>query len=164
MPSRDFSFSFPFPPLQVPAASGVPHPGQKWLPYPHRMTASPPGLGEPQSQQMSFASDSRPHTPRSFLVPQGRLESTRDLPRLHIPPLHVPESPHVRRRSSLPYSLPQDPVRAVLSATSSSSHGGSPSAPSRARRFDPVREAASERSASQSTDTSTPPRIDTPHV
>jgi hypothetical protein len=170
-PSRDFTFNFPFPPLQVPHAT------QNWFPPPHRMTASPPHLSlvgeQPQSRQrrMSFTPPgSRPHTPRSSSLvppPHSRLESARDLPRLRIPPLHVPESPHARQRSSLPYSPSQDPFRAVLSTTttttSGSSRGGSPSAP-RARRFDPVREAASERSASQGTDSSTPPRIDTPHV
>jgi hypothetical protein len=191
-PSRDFTFNFPFPPLQVPHAT------QNWFPPPHhhRMTASPPHLSmgekqlqpqpqqqrpqqqqQQQQQQMFFtaAPGSRPHTPRSSSVvppPHSRLESARDLPRLRIPPLHVPESPHAaaRQRSSWSYSPSQDPVRAVLSTTttttttnSGSSRGGSPSAP-RARRFDPVREAASERSASQGTDSSTPPRIDTPHV
>jgi len=149
----------------------------------------------------SFASESRPQTPPSFLVPHRRFESSRDLPRLQIPPLHVPDSPHgqhrqnqnqhqdkkqqqqqqQQQRSALRYtppsSLPPEPQdsarfsqpseRSLLSTTSRSSsrgEGESSPAPPRARRFDPVREAASERSASQGTDTSTPPRIDTPHI
>ncbi|KAH9977466.1 hypothetical protein BJV74DRAFT_888445 [Russula compacta] len=143
-----------------------------------------------QQQPTPFtSSESRPQTPGTFLVPHRRLESVRDLPRLQIPPpLHVPESPHgqqqqqqqqqqPQQRSALPvprYSpLSHDPLRfsqpserALLSTTTSgSSHGENSPAPLRARRFDPVREAASERSGSQGTDTSsTPPRIDTPHV
>jgi hypothetical protein len=158
VPSQDFTFK-----LQVPEASygGTPYASRNGFPHPHRLTASPPHLGESRSQRMSFGSDSRPQTPRSPLVPQGRIESARDLPRLHIPPLHVPGSPHVRQRSSLAYSPPQDPVRAVFSTTSSPSRCGNPSTASLARRFDPVREAASDRSGAV---VSTALHIDTPHA
>ena len=202
--------------------------------------SSPPSPFTPASASASV-SESRPQTPASsFLVPRRR-----DLPRLQIPPLHVPESPHTNtnthannahapahvqqqhvhvqqqqaqaqqrsalpRYSSPPLSLPfppphshQDPARfsqpsdralpSLLLSTAPrrsppSSRGGGDCSPvpahahapmsapasassstSRARRFDPVREAASESSRSgslgtdsMSTGTGTPPRIDTP--
>ncbi|KAI9449352.1 hypothetical protein BJY52DRAFT_252813 [Lactarius psammicola] len=194
MPSREFTFSLPFPPLHVPevSASTSSHFAQTRFPPPppnhHPVaTSSPPRLtlsagGEALLPPPPFATESRPPTPGSFLAPPRGLEPTRDLPRAHrIPPLHVPDTPHVhphaRQRPALPLSPPRGPrhaqsfplhpaERAVLSATSGSSRGGSPpvSVRSRARRFDPVREAASERSGSQGTDVSTPPRPDTPHV
>jgi hypothetical protein len=275
VPSRDFTFNHPFPPLhlQVPETSGVVLLGGSQSQYPtmtplRPLAASshhPLGLssssssGRPRSQQTSSSSspssppspfapasasasisESRPQTPASsFLVPRGR-----DLPRLQIPPLHVPESPHTNtnphannahahahvqhvhvqqqqqqqqqqaqrsalpRYSSPPLSLPlppphshQDPARfsqpsdralpsLLLSTTPRrsppTSRGGGESSPvpahahapmsapasassstSRTRRFDPVREAASEcsRSGSLGTDsmsTGTPPRINTP--
>ena len=242
VPSRDFTFNYPFPPLlQVPEAGGAssspshsPSPYGRQSQYPSHalpLTASHSlGLSRPRSQQTStsptsttktsFTADSRPQTP-AFLVPRPRFESSRDLPRLQIPPLHVPESPHGQhqlnhhehrhningnnqhhhqrqqqqqqqhqQRSALHYS-PPSPLPPVphgsarfsqqgserpllLSSTSSRSSSRSAShspptpatatVPTRSRRFDPVREAASERSASQGTDTSTPPRIDTPHT
>ena len=274
VPSRDFTFNHPFPPLhlQAPETGGALLLGGSQNQYPtmtplrpltassHHSLGLSSSSGRPRSQQTSSSSSpsspsspfapafvssastsvskSRPQTPvSSFLVPRRR-----DLPRLQIPPLHVPESPntnpqastaharahvhvHVQqqpqhqpqrsappRYPSPPLSLPllppptshQDPAarfsrptdRALpgllLSTTSSAaprpsrstSRGGggderSPvpahapmsapasSATSRARRFDPVREAASEcsRSGSLGTDsmsTGTPPRIDTP--
>ncbi|KAH9992156.1 hypothetical protein BJV77DRAFT_1067902 [Russula vinacea] len=277
VPSRDFTFNHPFPPLhlQVPETSGAMLLGGSQNQYPtmtplRPLTASshhPLGLsssssGRPRSQQTSTSSspssppspftpasasasvsESRPQTPASsFLVPR------RDLPRLQIPPLHVPESPHTNtnphannahahahvqqqhvhvlqqqqaqaqvqrsalpRYSSPPLSLPlppphshQDPARfsqpsdralpsLLLSTTPRrsppTSRGGGDCSPvpahahapmsapasassssnSRTRRFDPVREAASECSRSgslgtdsMSTGTGTPPRIDTP--
>lgn len=252
MPSRDFTFSHPFPPLhlQVPETSGVFGAGQNQYPtmIPLRpLTASShhslapssnASSGRPRSQHTSSSSSSspssppspfppaaasvslsRPQTPvSSFLVPRHR-----DLPRLRIVPLHVPESPHTnthannthahasvhvhvhvqqqsqrsapQRYSPPPLSLLPDPTRfshsdralpSLFHSTSSTSRGDeiSPvpahasvsasasipasSSASRARRFDPVREAASEcsRSGSLGTDSSmstgTPPRIDTP--
>ena len=144
MPSREFTFSLPFPPmLRMPEPSP-----------PFSQTRFPP-----------FATPPRTHSPGPFLpTPRGR-----------IPRLHVPETPPSRRRPTLTYSppprdprpalpfLPPSAERAAHSATSGSSRGGSPPLPvrARARRFDPVREAASERSGSQGTDVSTPPRADT---
>lgn len=238
VPSRDFTFNHPFPPLlQVPEAGGAssspshsPSPYGRQGQYPsqaHPQTASHSlGLSRPRSQQTStsptsttktsFTSDSRPQTPALFLVPRHRFESSRDLPRLQIPPLHVPESPHGQhqlnhhehrhnnngnnqqqhqhqqqhQQRSVPRYSPPSPLPPVphhsarfsqqaserplplstSSRSSSRSESHSPptpataTMPTRSRRFDPVREAASERSASQSTDTSTPPRIDTPHA
>lgn len=256
MPSRDFTFNHPFPPLhlQVPESGGASLLGAGQNQYPtmiplrpltassHRslVLSSNTSSGRPQSQHTSpsssssspqsppspFApasasvSESRPQTPvSSFLVPRHR-----DLPRLRILPLHVPESPHTNthannthahasvhvhvhvqqqpqrsvlpRYSPPPLSLPPDPRRfshsqppsdrALPSLFHSTSRGNeiSPvpahasmsasasvsasSSSSRTKRFDPVREAASEcsRSGSLGTDSSmstgTPPRIDTP--
>jgi hypothetical protein len=258
MPSRDFTFNHPFPPLhlQVPESSGVPGAGQNQYPtmIPIRpltasshqscvlssntssgrprsqyssssSSSSPPSPPSPFAPTSASVSGSRPQTPvSSFLVPPHR-----DLPRLRIVPLHVPETPHTNthannthahasvhvhvhvqqesQRSALPryspppLSLPPDPTRfshsqrssdralpSLFRSTSSSTSRGSEISPvpahaslsacasvsasssssSRARRFDPVREAASEcsRSGSLGTDSSmstgTPPRIDTP--
>ena len=160
MPSREFTFSLPFPPLRMPEPS--PHYSQTRFPQPHlthHSTATSPG-GEPQQPLPPFETPPRPHSPSPFIAtPRGR-----------IPRLHVPETPPAR----LPYSSPRDPrpalpfapqsaERPVHSATSGSSRGGSPPVMvrPRARRFDPVHEAASERSGSQGTDVSTPPRADT---
>ncbi|KAH9961817.1 hypothetical protein BC827DRAFT_261624 [Russula dissimulans] len=203
--SRDFTFNHPhhLPPLHVPETGGYGGQGQ-YLSFP--LTSSyhdhhHPHLGSlshslsrPRSQQRhSFpspsSSSSSPQTPGTslFLVPHSRLEPTRDLPRLQIPPLHVPESPHAhahaqqQQRSAVRYSPPRDSVRfsqpserALLPATTTSdstpvssvsatfrgegseSPPGPASTPSRAKRFDPVREAASECSGSQGTNTPTP--------
>ncbi|KAH9018207.1 hypothetical protein EDB83DRAFT_2320959 [Lactarius deliciosus] len=146
MPSREFTFSLPFPPLHH-------------MPLP---VGGEPALPPPPSP---FAAESRPHTPGPFLPHPRILDPARQH---RILPLHVPETPHAHshphRRPALPF-LPHPAERA---ATSGSSRGGSPPAPvpvrARARRFDPVREAASERSGSQGTDVSTPPRSGTPHA
>ncbi|KAF8265873.1 hypothetical protein EI94DRAFT_1702164 [Lactarius quietus] len=164
MPSREFTFSLPFPPLHVP---DVP----ERSPHFSKTRFQPPPLNQhstPQRPLPPFATPPRVHSPNPFLA----------TPRASIPRLHVPETPPARRRPTLqPYSPPRDSrpalpfpthsaERAVHSATSGSSRGGSPPVPvrPRPRRFDPVREAASERSGSQGTDVSTPPRADTPHV
>jgi hypothetical protein len=168
MPSRDFTFNHPFPPLhlQVPETSGVLGAGQNQYPTmiplrpltasSHRSLAlssntssgrprsqysssssssSPPSPPSPFAPASASVSGSRPQTPvSSFLVPRHR-----DLPRLRIVPLHVPESPHTNthanntdahasvhvhvhvqrqpQRSALPryspppLSLPPDPTR-----------------------------------------------------
>ncbi|KAI9440281.1 hypothetical protein F5148DRAFT_830297 [Russula earlei] len=196
-PSGDFTFSHPFPPLQVPKTGGYsgqsqyPHLPRPLTVFDHRHHLGDHSSSEPRPQQKAFASSrssSRSQTPgtTSFLVPRGRLDSTRDLPRLQIPPLHVPDSSHgqpvQQQRSAVRYSTPsppqrpQDPVRfsqpselALVSNTAASgpSRGGeSPHGPSRVKRFDPVREAASECSGSQGSTYSPtpPPRLDTPHI
>lgn len=163
MPSREFTFSLPFPRLHVPE----PSPQHTHFPPPSPMDQHPTAAAcSPQRAPPPFVTPPRPHSPNPFLAtPRGR-----------IPKLHVPVTPQARR-TTLPYSptrdarpaLPFPPhsaERAVHSATSGSSRGGSPPVPvrPRSRRFDPVREAASERSGSQGTDVSTPPRADTPHI
>ncbi|KAF8495985.1 hypothetical protein F5888DRAFT_1804541 [Russula emetica] len=128
MPSRDFTFNHPFPPLhlQVPEPSGVLSAGQNQYPtmIPLRpltasshhslVLSSSTSSGRPRSQHTSspsssspsppssFAhasasvSESRPQTPvSSFLVPRHR-----DLPRLRILPLHVPESPYTNTHAN----------------------------------------------------------------
>lgn len=176
MPSREFTFSLPFPPLHVPETSPGAHFSQTRFPPPplslshHPVAASPqhmslPAGGEPAllPPLSPFAAESRPHTPGPFLAHARSLDPARQH---RILPLHVPETPHAHshphRRPALPF-LPHPAERA---ATSGSSRGGSPPVlvRARARRFDPVREAASERSGSQGTDVSTPPRPGTPHV
>lgn len=162
MPSREFTFSLPFPRLHVPEPSSQ----HTRFPPPPPLNQHPAAAASsPQRAPPSFVTPPRPHSPNPFLA----------TPRGCIPKLHVPVTPQARR--TLPYSptrdarpaLPFPPhsaERAVHSATSGSSRGGSPPVPvrPRSRRFDPVREAASERSGSQGTDVSTPPRGDTPHI
>ncbi|KAH9056291.1 hypothetical protein EDB87DRAFT_1687620 [Lactarius vividus] len=179
MPSREFTFSVPFPPLHVPETNPGAHFSQTRFPPPPMSHHPTPASGEPAlPPPLPFAAESRPHTPGPFQARHRSLEPARQH---RILPLHVPETLHAHshshphRRPGLPYSpsrdprpaLPFPPHPAERAATSGSSRGGSPPAPvrARARRFDPVREAASERSGSQGTDVSTPPpRPDTPHV
>lgn len=183
VPLREFTFSVPFPPLHVPEASPSPHYSQTRFPAltPPTPTLTPghhypaAASSPPPSPFAATAPEPHPYTPGPFLAQHQRhhrgFEQARPTPTRHIPPpLYVPETPpHSRRRPGMTYTSARDSRPAVHfphSATSGSSRGGSPpvSVRSRAQRFDPVREAASERSASQGTDKSTPPRVDTPHV
>ncbi|KAI9435111.1 hypothetical protein H4582DRAFT_704099 [Lactarius indigo] len=120
MPSREFTFSLPFPPLHVPETSpSALFPQSRFPPPPlshHPVAASPqrmplPAGGEPPA---SFAAESRPHTPGSFLAHPRSLEPARQH---RIFPLHVPETPHTHshphRRTALPYSPSRDPRPAL---------------------------------------------------
>ncbi|KAI0263549.1 hypothetical protein BC834DRAFT_971244 [Gloeopeniophorella convolvens] len=167
-PSRDFTYSLP--PLQVPEHSGSRFSQTQFLPM---ALPPPPRLHEPQPRPLTV--ESRSYSTESFFVPhlppqESAPAPARNLPRLQIPPLQVPETPRVQR-SAPPYSSLPDPMRfppnqgdPVPSVTPGTPRGGSPPPPLRARRFDPVREAASERGSSQGTDVPTPPHTDTPHA
>ncbi|KAI0298219.1 hypothetical protein BC826DRAFT_1103154 [Russula brevipes] len=94
LPSSDETTRPPFyaAPPSAPFIQFSPIPTRS-APAPH---AAPPSwqLRQTSVPQSAFAPESRPQTPgSSFLVPRRRLDSARDLPRLQIPPLHVPDSP-----------------------------------------------------------------------
>ncbi|KAH8980118.1 hypothetical protein EDB92DRAFT_1954302 [Lactarius akahatsu] len=165
MPSREFTFSLPFPPLHVPETSPGAHFSQTRFPPPpplshHPVAASP--------QHMSLPAGGEPALPPPPTTFRGRVTPAhaRPVPGACSQPRSCAAAPHT------PAARPRDAARAF--ASSSTPRAAFPAAPCGARchvglvaRWQPagaVREAASERSGSQGTDVSTPPRPGTPHA